>query len=193
MLNNWTVGAGEYTERDVADLSRALTGWILLPPKGQDPRTPVDPEAFRSARRTGLVPNFDREHFEDGPKTILGRTENFDSRSAIRFLARHPATARRYSRLLIAYLGVEDSDRRLETRLAETYRATDGSIEALLRDIVRSEQFWAAESRWALIKSPVHLVVGACRQLGITDPPLEEVSQLARGDRSAAARYAEFR
>ena len=185
LLNNWTVGTGEYTERDVADLSRALTGWILLPPKGQEPDPPVDPEAFRSARRTGLVPTFDREHFEDGPKTILGRTENFDSRSAIRFLARHPATARRYSRLLIAYLGVEDADRRLETQLVETYRATDGSVEALLRHIVRSEQFWAAESRWALIKSPIHLVVGACRQLGIAEPPVEAVSRwlLATGQR----------
>jgi uncharacterized protein (DUF1800 family) len=185
LLNNWTVGAGEYTERDVADLSRALTGWILLPPKGQEPSPPVDPDAFRSARRTGLVPTFDRAHFEDGPKTILGKTENFDSRSAIRFLARHPATARRYSRLLIAHLGVEDSDRRLETRLADTYRATDGSVEALLRDIVRSEPFWAAESRWALIKSPIHLVVGACRQLGLTDPPLTEVNRwlVATGQR----------
>jgi uncharacterized protein (DUF1800 family) len=185
LLDNWTVGAGEYTESDVANLSRALTGWILLPPKGQESRTPVDPEAFRSARRTGLVPTFEPQHFEAGAKTILGRTEDFDSRSAIRFLARQPATARRYSRLLIAYFGVEDSDRRLETQLTDTYRATDGSVAALLREIVRSEQFWTAESRWALIKSPIHLVVGACRQLGITEPPLSAISQwlVATGQR----------
>jgi uncharacterized protein (DUF1800 family) len=86
---------------------------------------------------------------------------------------------------LIAYLGVEDSERRLETQLAETYRATDGSMDALLRHVVRSEQFWAAESRWALIKSPIHLVVGACRQLGISEPPVEEISRwlVATGQR----------
>ena len=37
LLNNWTVGAGAYAESDVAALSRALTGWILLPPKGAAP------------------------------------------------------------------------------------------------------------------------------------------------------------
>jgi len=86
---------------------------------------------------------------------------------------------------LIAYLGVEDTDRRLEAQLAQTYTATDGSVEALLHDVVRSDQFWSEPSRWALIKSPVHLVVGACRQLTITDPPLEAISRwlVATGQR----------
>jgi uncharacterized protein (DUF1800 family) len=146
ILDNWTVGVGEYSEADIKNLSRALTGWVLVAPRGQEPRIPADPAAFRSARRTGLVPIFEREHFEDGPKTVLGTTENFDSRSVIRFLARHPATARRFSLRLIQYLGVEDPGRQLEKRLIETYGATDGSIEALVRDIVVSEQFWAAET-----------------------------------------------
>lgn len=177
VLDNWTVGPGEYAEADVMNVTRALTGWLLVPPPGHEPKIPADPEAFRSARRTGLVPNFERARFEDGPKTILGRTENFDSRSAIRFLARHPATARRFSRRLIRYFGVEDPGGRLENQLVETYRTTDGSVEALLKDIVLSEQFWSAESRWALIKSPIHLVVGACLQLGIMDPPMADVSR----------------
>lgn len=175
VLDNWTVGTGEYTERDVAELSRAMTGWMLRPPKGQ-PEVPVDTETFRSARRTGLEPNFEREYFDDKDKTILGKTGNFDSRSAIRYLSRLPATARRYSRLLIAYFGVADPDRELEARVTQTYRSTDGSMEAMLRDIVLSKQFWSQESRWALIKSPVHLVVGACRQLQIGQPPMRAVS-----------------
>jgi uncharacterized protein (DUF1800 family) len=177
ILDNWTVGAGEYSEADVAGLSRALTGWVTVAPPGHEPTEQVDPTTFRSARRVGLVPIFESAHFEKGPKTILGTTSDFDARSAMRFLARHPATARRFSRRLIAHLGVEDPNRRLEEQLVETYRTTDGSIEALLRAIVVSDAFWASDSRWQLIKSPVHLAVGACRQLGLTDPPLAEISQ----------------
>jgi uncharacterized protein (DUF1800 family) len=177
VLDNWTVGPGEYAAADTINVTRALTGWLLVAPPGREPKIPADPEAFRSARRTGLVPTFERARFEDGPKTILGRTENFDARAAIRFLARHPATARRFSRRLIQYFGVEDPGGQLENQLVETYRTTDGSVEALLRDIVLSEQFWSGESRWALIKGPIHLAVGACRQLGIADPPLAEVSR----------------
>lgn len=177
VLQNWTVGAGEYSDRDAMELTRALTGWLLVAPPGHQPTVAIDPEAFRSARRTGLVPTFERSRFEDGPKTILGRTENFDARSAIRFLAQHPATARRFSTRVIRYFGVDDTNRQLENHLVETYRATNGSVEALLREIVLSDRFWAAESRWALIKSPAQLVVGACRQLGITEPPMAEVSR----------------
>ena len=172
MLDNWTVGAGEYTDADLFSLARALTGWLLVAPPGHEPKEPPDASAFTSARRAGLSPVFDRLKADDRPKTILGTTEPFDARSAVRFLARHPATARRFSRRLIEYFGVVDPAKRLEGQLVETYRATDGSIEALVKQIVRAGEFWSDDSRWSLIKSPVHLAVGACRQLEISEPPL---------------------
>jgi uncharacterized protein (DUF1800 family) len=176
ILNNWTVGEGQYTQQDLEELCRALTGWVLVAPSGYEPRKTVDPKGFRSQRRTGLMPVFQPDHFVHGPKTILGIREEFDARSAVLFLARHPATARRFSRLLISYFAVEDSTKRLERQLTQTYRATDGSIVALLRDIVVSEEFWSSESKWQLIKSPIHLAVGACRQLENTEPPLAAIS-----------------
>jgi uncharacterized protein (DUF1800 family) len=176
LLNNWTVGEGQYTQQDVEELCRALTGWVLVAPSGYEPERAIDPKGFRSQRRTGLVPVFQPEHFVHGPKTILGIRDDFDARSAVLFLARHPATARRFSQLLIRYFGVDDSTKRLERRLVQTYRATDGSIVTLLKEIVTSEEFWSPESRWQLIKSPIHLAVGACRQLEYTDPPLDTLS-----------------
>ena len=80
----------------------------------------------------------------------------------------------------MAYLGVEDFDAVLETRLLSAYRTTGGSIEAMLREIVRSDAFWSESSRWALIKSPVHLAAGACRQLGIASPPVAEIERWLR-------------
>ena len=126
ILDHWTVGAGAYDPRDVEELSRALTGWLLVAPDGPEPAPSIDPRAPRIARRTGLTPMFRPEEFDDGPKTILGTTRSFDARSAVRWLASQEATARRFSRLLIAYLGVEDPDRTLESRLVSTYAATDG-------------------------------------------------------------------
>ena len=177
VLDHWTVGAGAYEPRDVEELSRALTGWILAAPEGREPARALEPRAPRAARRTGLVPAFRPAEFDAGPKTILGRTRPFDARSAVRWLASHEATARRFGRLLMAHLGVENHDAALETRLLAAYRTTGGSIEALLREIVRSDAFWSESSRWALIKSPVHLAAGACRQLGISSPPLAEVAR----------------
>ena len=53
----------------------------------------------------------------------------------------------------------------------------DAESKALLRAMVRSEEFWSAESRWMLIKSPVHLAAGACRQLEIEALPLAEIGR----------------
>lgn len=176
VLEHWTVGKGRYAEADARELSRALTGWVTVAPAGHEPPRPVDPDAFRSARRTGLVPVFEASYFESGPKTILGTTRSFDARTAIQFLAQHPATARRFSRLLIAYFGAADPQQRLEDRLVEVYASTNGSIASLVKAIVLSDAFWSAESRWGLIKSPVHLAVGACRQLELTAPPMADLS-----------------
>lgn len=177
VLDHWTVGAGAYEPRDVEDLSRALTGWRLVAPEGRGPTREIARRAPRAARRTGLVPTFRPADFDAGPKTVLGRTRPFDARSAVRWLAAQEATGRRFGRLLLAHLGVEDGGGVLEARLAAVYGATGGSVEALLREVVRSEAFWSEGSRWTLIKSPVHLAAGACRQLGIASPPVAEIAR----------------
>ena len=176
VLDNWTVGPGSYAQEDVAELCRALTGWTLQAPSGYEPTRTIDPEGFRSQRRTGLHPVFEPAHFVDRPKAILGRRDAFDAASAVGHLARQPATGRRYGRLLMRYFGVEDADGTLEQRLAATYQDTDGSLVALVRDIAASDTFWSPASRWALVKSPVHLAVGACRQLDVSRPPLAALS-----------------
>ena len=176
VLENWTVGPGNYAQEDVAELCRALTGWTLEAPSGYAPERAIDPEGFRSQRRTGLHPVFDPAHFVGRPKTILGRRDAFDAASAVGHLARHPATARRYGRLLMRYLGVEDASGTLEQRLAATYQDTDGSLVALVREIAVSDAFWSAETRWSLVKSPVQLAVGACRQLAVSEPPVAALS-----------------
>lgn len=179
ILDHWTVGAGAYADRDVEELSRALTGWALHAPV-KSFVADVDVTAPRVARRTGIVAAFDPGEFDDGPKTILGNTGMFDAKGAIAMLARRPETARRYARLLIRHLAIDDPRQRLETQLANTYQSTDGSIEALLRGAVQSDEFWAPGSRWSLVKSPVHLVVSACHQLDLADPVLPLVNHFLK-------------
>ncbi|MBV9503657.1 MAG: DUF1800 family protein [Acidobacteriia bacterium] len=175
VFDNWTIGPGNYSREDTMALARALTGWVLEASEGVQPPKPIDPQAFTSNRRMGLNPVFHPEFFDDGPKTILGTTRNFGARDAVRFLAMHDLTARRFSKLMIRHFGVEDPDGRLAGQMTETYHTTKGSVEALLADLVMSQEFWSPASRWNLVKSPVHLVVGVCRQLGISNPPFAAI------------------
>ncbi|MEM6707044.1 MAG: DUF1800 family protein [Acidobacteriota bacterium] len=177
ILDHWTVGKGSYENADVENLSKALTGWRLESSPSRASRLEVDPSAPRPDRRTGLTPIFDEKQFDARPKTLLGTTGAFDARSALRHLALHPATARRWSALLGQHLGVEKPSAALSERLASAYESTGGEIVALLDVIVTSDEFWAPENRWNLIKSPLHLVAGACQQLEIAPPPTAEISR----------------
>lgn len=175
VLDHWTVGPGNYTDADVENLSRALTGWHLTAAPGDESRTP-DASAALSARRTGLVPTFVPAQADTRAKTILGFNGMHDARAAIRLLARHPSTARRYSERLLRYFGVEVTDRALVADLAWTYQTTEGSVAAMLAALVQSSDFWAAASRWSLVKSPVQLAVGACRQLDLKAVPPDRLT-----------------
>lgn len=177
ILDRWTVGAGAYTDEDLEDVSRALTGWALAAPDGREPARPLDPAAPRASRRTGLVPRFDERQFDAGSKIILGTKGTFGAVAAVGLLARHPATAQRFSRLLLQHFGVEDPDGVLAAQLTTVYQTSDGSVEALLQEIARSDVFWAEQSRWTMIKSPAHLAAGACRALDVQSPPLPVISR----------------
>lgn len=176
ILEHWTVGAGAYTAQDVGELSRALTGWTLRAAAGDRDEPALDPAASLAERRTGLVPTFDDAQFEAGPKTILGMTADFDARAAVRHLALQPATARRVAGRLLRFFGVSDADGELPALLERTYLDSGGSMHALLAALVDADGFWSEASRWSLIKSPVHLAVGACRQLAL-EPPLAALDQ----------------
>ena len=159
ILDHWSVGAGQYEPADVGALSSALTGWrVERPDEGRPDSAP------RSA--------FDATNFEAGPKTILGTTDNFDARSAVRMLAGLPATARRVSRRLLEFLGVDDASGTAAQAMQQAWADSGGAMEAVLRAAVMADSFWSETSRWSLIKSPAHLAAGVSRQLEIEPPAL---------------------
>ncbi|MEM8768844.1 MAG: DUF1800 family protein, partial [Pseudomonadota bacterium] len=82
-------------------------------------------------------------------------------------LAMHPDCAARYAELMIGYFGIADPSDRLKEALTGAYLAHKGDIRILLRVMTASAEFWSDASRWQLIKSPVHLAVGACRSLDL--------------------------
>ncbi|HTU57482.1 MAG TPA: DUF1800 family protein [Polyangiales bacterium] len=164
VLDHWTMGSGAYPDALVEEVSRALTGWSV---QRADIST-TDPLALE---RGPLVTSFKPADFDSEPKTILSTTANFGARAAVRELALHPATATRISQRLLRHFGVVDGEQVLQHRLEKVYADTQGSMQALLSEIATSDAFWSARARWQLIKSPVHLAIGACRQFELQAIP----------------------
>ena len=145
---------GGYTQKDVTEVARALTGWTIAGLRGDgEPRF-----AFNA-----------RLH-DRGDKTILGRKVRGggqeEGEQLIHMLATHPQTARFISYKLARRFVADDPPPALVDRAAQTFRRTDGDIRAVLTTIVTSPEFLAPAARAVKIKTPLEFVVSAVRASG---------------------------
>jgi uncharacterized protein (DUF1800 family) len=142
-LHTLGVNAG-YTQNDVHELARILTGWTVNLPKG---------EGFVFAPRL----------HDNGDKTLLGRTFKSggaqEGEDAIRMLARHPATAQRIARRLATTFVADKPSQALVDRLAATFTNTQGDIRAVMTALVNSPDFWRADN--TLFKTPLDFACSA--------------------------------
>ncbi|MGL6075209.1 MAG: DUF1800 domain-containing protein [Fimbriiglobus sp.] len=177
LLELFTVGIGNYGEKDIKEIARALTGWTLDAPEGTKKR-PTVADAGRGFCRDGLVPTFVKAKHDAGEKTILGKTGKFGAKEVLDIVAAHPATARFVCGKLIAYFGVSDPKNELRARLVATFAKSDGDMALIVSDLLTAPEFYSAESRGTLIKSPVHLLVGTCRMLNLDVTATPSLAQL---------------
>ncbi|MGE3821866.1 MAG: DUF1800 family protein [Isosphaeraceae bacterium] len=174
----FTIGIGNYTERDVKETARALTGWTLDGPKETAGLRATAADTPRDFARDGLIPTFVPERHDGGQKTIFGQTGPFDLDGVVELILREQATGRFLAAKLIEFFGAHDPQGELHERMAAAFATSGGEIHALLRVLFTAPEFYADAARGTLIKSPVRLLVGACRQLGLEVEPTPTLAQL---------------
>jgi uncharacterized protein (DUF1800 family) len=164
-LHTLGVDAG-YTQRDVQELARVLTGFGV---DRNDPATTPPPKFGRPDRaaqytRVGLY-EFNPHRHDYGDKQVLGITIRGDGPAEldriVDLLGRHPATARHISRKLAQYFVSDEPPQELVDRMAARFHRTDGDIAAVLQTMFESPEF--AASLRTRYKDPVHYVVSAVR------------------------------
>jgi uncharacterized protein (DUF1800 family) len=159
-LHTLGVGSG-YTQRDVQELARILTGVGIGRP-GIKPK--IKPDLQSQYVREGLF-EFNPNRHDYGDKTFLGHLikghglDEIDE--AITLLAQSPATSRHISRELAMYFVSDNPDPQLVESMAATFRQTDGDIAAVLKTMFQSPSFNV--SLGTLFKDPIHYVLSATR------------------------------
>lgn len=157
VMELFTLGEGNYREADIKEAARAYTGWSV---------DFDDNAAFR----------FRPMMHDDGVKTVLGKSGNFDGDAVLDILLAQPAVSEFIVKKLWREFVSPDAElpaHKAEIRrIAANFRNARYDIKFALRDIFTSPRFYAIENRAALIKSPVELVVGTVRQFDIhySDP-----------------------
>ncbi len=153
---------GGYTQHDVTEVARCLTGWSIKRP------------------RDGAEFSFNPRQHDNGEKVVLGVTipaggGEEDGLKVLDMLARHPSTARFIATKLVRRFVSDIPPPALVARAAETFRQTDGDIREVLRTILTSPEFLSREAYRAKVKTPFEMVASALRASGAdigTWPPL---------------------
>jgi uncharacterized protein (DUF1800 family) len=140
---------GGYTQADVVQAARILTGWTVDRPQHGG--------AFR----------FEENRHEPGAKKVMGQKfkdgGEKEGRELLHFLATRPATARFISRKLAVRFVSDDPPQALVERMAKTFESSHGDIAAVLRTMYKSPEFWSEDSYRAKVKTPLEFVVSAAR------------------------------
>lgn len=168
LLELFTLGEGNYSEKDITETARALTGWMIHY-AGLGDETPF-PELQQKAAEKGrsLFAFCDVPGYHDpGYKTILNTTKEFTGDEILELLALHPQTARHICGKLFAWFAYPDPEERVVERLAKIFTDTGGQMKPLLRAIAESDEFWSEKAIRSKPKSPVDFIVPIYRQINI--------------------------
>ena len=159
-LHTMGVGGG-YTQHDVEELARILTG-LTIDRNPTDPR--LKPELQPQLVRAGLF-EFNPARHDYGDKQFLGQTIKgrglAEVDQVLDLLARQPATARRLSRRLAVFFVADAPPPALIEAMAQSYLRADGDIAAVLKTLFRAPEFAASAGK--RFKDPVHYVFSAVR------------------------------
>ena len=143
---------GGYTQHDVTELARVLTGWTIQP------------------LEQGAAYQFDLKKHDPGDKLVLGQTipENGQNEGLqmLDILAHHPSTAKFVCRKLAMRFVADDPPPVLVDRLAQKFLATDGDIREVLRTLFKSPEFWSPKTYRAKVKTPFEFAISSLRATG---------------------------
>jgi uncharacterized protein (DUF1800 family) len=177
MLELHTVGpeAG-YTQADVTEVARALTGWSIPRPGGRGRGAAADTPGER-----GFV--FRPVTHEPGDRQVMGRTYRqtglAQGRTILEDLANHPATARRLARKLAAHFVADQPPEPLIGRLEAAWTASGGDLAVVARALVEAPEAWAPGA--AKIKTPYEFVASTHRAFGTRPTDMVSLQQVLTG------------
>ena len=145
LLELFTLGEGNYTQTDVVEAARALTGY------------------YTDGLNIFFVPSL----FDNGEKTFLGQTGNFDAYDIIDIIFEQEQTAYFISEKIYKYFIYEQPDEIIVQELADILIENNYDIKPLMVELLNSEHFFDENFYGSKYKDPVTHSIGSLRQLYI--------------------------
>ena len=157
LMELYTLGIGHYSETDVREVARALTGWTVQNYRqadGYNGATYVDNPAIHDA----------------GSKTILGQTGNWDGNDAIRIILDYSdsdgsVSGRFLAAKLWTFFAYENPPAHVVALLRDVYVGTGHSVREVVRELLLHPEFYEAHTRKTWVRSPAEYAVASVRMI----------------------------
>jgi uncharacterized protein (DUF1800 family) len=164
ILELFSMGIGNYSEQDIKECARAFTGWTF------EHAIPLYPYGHYDSRFV-----YKAEDHDDGVKTFLGETGNFNGEDIVDIIARQEATARFISRHLYNFFVADEQqvpawsvtdpvDPEAIKTLMKAFKDSDADIRSVMRVLFNSDFF--KNARFTRVKAPIELVAGVIKLAG---------------------------
>ncbi|TCD03474.1 DUF1800 domain-containing protein [Pedobacter psychroterrae] len=169
---------GGYTQSDVTQAARVLTGWTLAPMAedgyGSGMKKILDQVSPENLAKRGFVQEGDflfvPTRHDNGEKTVLGKkfaaNRGYEEGVALlTMLAKHPSAAKFISRKIAVRFVNDQPSPKLVERMEKTFSTTGGNIKEVMISMVTAPEFWQKEALREKTKSPFELAISAVRGL----------------------------
>ena len=189
LLELFSMGVGNYTEDDIKEASRAFTGWTLGNAEYMAMRASKD--SIWPYGRIAWHFGYREDDHDEGDKTFLAEEGNLNGEDVVDAIGRNPATADFVARHMYDFFVADEPpvpqwpytpprDPAAIKVLTDAYFDSGHEIKAMLRAMFNSDFFKADDVRYARVKGPAELVIGAVRTSGGFREPDRDIVQVGQ-------------
>lgn len=184
LLELFSMGVGSYSEEDIKECARAFTGWSIANTEYMMVRSKRDSDWPYG--RIAYHYEYKPEDHDEGDKTFLGHTGNFNGGDIIEIICRQPSTAKFIARHLYHFFVADEPpvpswpyipprDPKAIDALVKSYYDSDFDIREMLRVLFNSSFFKARDAQYQKVKSPAEFVVSILKMTKEFETPKREM------------------
>ena len=177
VMELFTLGVGNYTEKDVQEAARAFTGWSFIRSKGK-------------VEKANAEFMFKPVLHDDGSKTFLGKTGNLTGEDAIGIICANPQLAKYVTNKIWNWFVYPNPDQAVLKPFVDDFIRSGLDIKTLIRAIVESNEFYSERSYRKLIKNPLDFCLSTTRAMGIGEGMAAKLAPTAADEKASRARIA---
>lgn len=177
VMELFTLGVGNYSEKDVQEAARAFTGWSFVRSRGK-------------AEKANAEFMYKPILHDDGPKTFMGKSGNLTGEQVIDILCSNPQLATFVTTKIWNWFVYPNPDPAVIKPFADDFIRSGLDIKTLVRAIVESEEFYSARAYRKLIKNPLDFCLSTTRAMGIGESMASKLAPTATDEKASRARIA---